>query len=601
MVQPFIPDLRHTQSIHQMITRMKTLLFSIFLLCGLGAFSQTGIPGKNCKAYFKYEVNDKMMFPYAATAINFYDLSEGKVKEWYWDFGEGNTSREQNPLFIFKHPVSSPNVKINPYRNVSLTILTDSCKSFYSITINILDGTQYIPEQCYAYFGYSVNYSIQTFAPALVLDFYAKYPENVTTWKWDFGDGTTSEEPKPTHIFNLPLRKDSLSANRSLFRKVTLTIATEKGCTATWSDSINLYMNTIPVDTIRACHAWFKYYQAGRLGSDQQTVPFQFRDASQGKVVRRLWQFESGETSTMAEPIVRFSIFRPAQKVCLTIYTADSCKNTWCETVYVSQVKIDSSHVNNKGCNYSMQIISGFPEQMSSCAGYAHARVYLKDSVVKAVSYTWSNGASGQVVTNLCPTRTYTVKAQTEDGCIVSCNFIFNSDGTVTEIPISWWFSGSGDNQNIKYNITGKNFTVEWQLPDGTIVKSDTVPLNSVSGGIGEINLIVRDSLGHIVYNEKISVNNSLTGIQLNQTLNETLIFPNPVSKTLHILYSGSHLNELLVEITDISGRIFSARKFHEVVNGQQIDMDVSTLGKGIFFCRMIPDHQNRIVKKFIK
>jgi hypothetical protein len=580
---------------------MKTILLSVFLFCGVFAISQDSIPGRNCKAYFKYEVNNKMMFPYAATAINFYDLSEGKVKEWYWDFGEGNTSREQNPLFIFKHPISSPNVKINPYRTVSLTILTDSCKSSYSIIINILDGIRYIPEECFAWFGYSVNHTIQTFAPALVLDFYAKYPEGVSSWKWDFGDGITSEEPKPTHIFNFPLRKDSMSANRTLFRKVTLTIATEKGCTASWSDSINIYMNTIPADTITACHSWFKYYQAGRLGSDQQTVPFQFRDASQGKVVRRLWQFEDGQTSTLAEPLVRFSIFRPAQKVCLTVYTADSCKNTWCETVVVSQVKIDSSFVIHKGCNYSMRIISGFPLQMSSCAGYAHAQVYLKDTVVKAVSYAWSNGTSGQVVTNLCPTTTYTVKAQTADGCTVSCSFIFNSDGTVTEIPVNWWFTGSGDNQNIRYSITGKNFTVEWQLPDGTTIKSDTVPLNSLSGGIGEITLIVKDSLGHIVYNEKISLKNSLTGINLNQTGSEILIFPNPVSKTLHILYSGKPVNVLRVEIADISGRKLSAYQFDDVLSGRLLDIDVSNLGKGIYFCRLITDNQNGVVKKFSK
>jgi hypothetical protein len=56
---------------------MRTLFFAGLLLSVLVPAAQESFTGGDCKAFFKYEVNNKMMFPYAATALNFYDLSTG--------------------------------------------------------------------------------------------------------------------------------------------------------------------------------------------------------------------------------------------------------------------------------------------------------------------------------------------------------------------------------------------------------------------------------------------------------------------------------------------------------------------------------------------
>ena len=36
--------------------------------------------------------------------IAFQDLSVGKIKSWHWDFGDGETSTEQNPIHAYKNP-----------------------------------------------------------------------------------------------------------------------------------------------------------------------------------------------------------------------------------------------------------------------------------------------------------------------------------------------------------------------------------------------------------------------------------------------------------------------------------------------------------------
>jgi len=792
---------------------MKKYLLYALMLSGLMTSAQTGTININCKAYFKYTINDMLMSPIAATAINFYDKSEvaaGAGIAWFWDFGDGTTSREQNPMHMFLQPIPSPTGKFSPYRTVSLTILTtDSCKSLYSESINIMDGTTpvapacsarfkyyqasfdsiigtaaiqfnnysegdslsyfwqfdngmtstekepivkfdvkqpvskvcltvtgknnctdtfcdavYIkipgqpvidpPVECQTAFGYQINYKIQTFAPALVLDFYSKaspdaiewswnfddgttsneqnpthifnYPivkdsilgdpnpfrkvcltvktisgctasyceminiymnttqpvgptppcetafgysvnydiktftpalvlnfnakatPGVTEWNWNFGDGTISTEQNPTHIFNFPLNKDSVDYFPNGDRKVCLTIKTETGCVASYCETINIYMNTTPpVDPPQQCHAWFKYYRPA-LASIPEVIPYKLVDASEGKVVSRIWQFEDGTSSTEVEPLVNFNFMKPTQKVCLTIYTADSCSSTWCETIIVSE-KPDTTYISkpdtiiiSKPANiYKMHYISSFPIQMSSCAGYAKAEVFLNDSIIKADNYVWSNGATGQEVKGLCPTQIYSVKAITIDGTVVSGTFLFNSDGTVTEAPYDWWVTGVNDNPLMRDNLFNQNYTVEWKLCDGTIIRSDSIPRNSMNCGSEEATLILKDASGNVVYTNNISLK-TMTTITASVQANPSIKFyPNPVKDVLNIQYSGSLLNEMQIEIRDITGKSISNQKIYRVEPGQNISLNVTSLPKGIYICKMVSEKQVIGMEKFIK
>jgi PKD repeat protein len=36
--------------------------------------------------------------------VAFKDLSAGNIQAWHWDFGDGETSTEQNPLHTYQKP-----------------------------------------------------------------------------------------------------------------------------------------------------------------------------------------------------------------------------------------------------------------------------------------------------------------------------------------------------------------------------------------------------------------------------------------------------------------------------------------------------------------
>lgn len=115
--------------------------------------------------------------------VQFTDKSAGAPTAWKWDFGDGKTSAEQNP----KHT----------YTTLGTYTVT--------LTASNKDGSDTTSKE---------NMIVTTLAP--VADFKAdrqvgKAPfivtftdlskGNPTTWVWDFGDGTSSYEQNPRHIY----------------------------------------------------------------------------------------------------------------------------------------------------------------------------------------------------------------------------------------------------------------------------------------------------------------------------------------------------------------------------------------------------------------
>ncbi|MCK9580972.1 MAG: PKD domain-containing protein [Methanoregula sp.] len=116
-------------------------------------------------------------------SVKFTDMTSGSVSSWYWDFGDGKASTEQNPTHVYW--------TAGMY-NVILTVSNEYGQA--DIT-----KTKYIT---------GVGDLTSKFAadPAsgkapLLVKFEDRSIGGPTAWAWDFGDGTTSTEQNPTHTF----------------------------------------------------------------------------------------------------------------------------------------------------------------------------------------------------------------------------------------------------------------------------------------------------------------------------------------------------------------------------------------------------------------
>jgi gliding motility-associated-like protein len=120
-------------------------------------------------------------FACAFQPIRFSDLSTGGVADqWYWTFGDGGTSTEQNPTHLYQD---------TGYFTVTLVVMNNGCRD----SIRIDNYIQIKPP--IARFIDSSGCS-QAFTRKFI-----DRSIGATSWFWDFGDGNTSTQQSPTHTY----------------------------------------------------------------------------------------------------------------------------------------------------------------------------------------------------------------------------------------------------------------------------------------------------------------------------------------------------------------------------------------------------------------
>jgi gliding motility-associated-like protein len=115
--------------------------------------------------------------------IHFSDLTTGGTpNSWYWEFGDGGTSTDQNPTHFYQD---------TGYFNITLVVNSNGCRD----TLRIL---RYI----------HIRPPIAMFVDSSGCGdpFTRKFLDRsigATYWFWDFGDGNTSTQQSPSHTYGI--------------------------------------------------------------------------------------------------------------------------------------------------------------------------------------------------------------------------------------------------------------------------------------------------------------------------------------------------------------------------------------------------------------
>ena len=211
------------------------------------------------------------------------DMSVGTPTSWLWDFGDGNTSTQQN--FIHTYAVAG-------VYTVCLTV-SDGC-STDSTCVTIVAGCP-IPVADYNFIttGQSVAFTDQsTNLPA--------------TWAWDFGDGNTSTVQNPTHTY--------------------ATVGTFNVCLIVGS---TCGADTLCQTVVSGCNT-----PIANFNNTPTALTVAFSDASTGSPTAWQWTFGDGNNSTSQNPTHTYAA-AGTYTVCLTV-TSPCGTTTSCTSVTVT-------------------------------------------------------------------------------------------------------------------------------------------------------------------------------------------------------------------------------------------------------------------------
>lgn len=201
------------------------------------------------------------------TTVRFVDNSLGSTPMTYaWDFGDGQTSTEQNPNHIY--------TQRGTY-TVSLTVKnaygTSTAIKRNFVTVGMAPRPDFVGAPVSGEVPHSVKFTDMTSG-------------QVNSWRWDFGDGKASTEQNPTHTY----------WTHGVYN-VILTVSNEYGQADV---AKNNYVTVI---------GDLKANFATNPSSGKAPLAVRFEDRSIGGPTAWAWDFGDGTTANVKNPIHTFT------------------------------------------------------------------------------------------------------------------------------------------------------------------------------------------------------------------------------------------------------------------------------------------------------
>jgi len=238
-----------------------------------------------------------------ASPTQFHDNSttpSGTITAWLWNFGDPpsgtqNTSTMQNPT----HNYSAPG-------NYMVTLTVTNSNNCSKDTVKQIS----VSPKPVALFSYSAACVHDSTA---FTDLSIAPNSQLVAWAWTFGDGGTSNIQNPKHAY----------ATAGTFQ-VKEIVTNLQGCKDSVTQSVLVHPKPVA-----AFQYTSKFCPKGQINFQDEST------ASGTVIVDRLWIFEPGATSTVANPTYTYSVYDTTYMVTLIVTDGNGCKDTTVDSVHV--------------------------------------------------------------------------------------------------------------------------------------------------------------------------------------------------------------------------------------------------------------------------
>ena len=241
-------------------------------------------------------------------AVQFVDQSlpgAEPIHTWHWMFGDGETSSLQNPVHTYT-ATGDYTVSLSVTTDLGMNVLTLS--DYVTVTEPVPPTANFVAGPTAILTGETVFFG----------DLSNPGSRTITAWEWDFGDGQTSIEQSPSHVYMVA----------GLY-SVSLTVSTDEDSDTLVRDALVAVSDPpVPVAPVADFAAWPTTLITGEsvLFADMSTP-------GSAPIASRLWDFGDGETSTLQSPLHSYAT--PGEyTVTLTVFSPDGDGQT-VKTAYI--------------------------------------------------------------------------------------------------------------------------------------------------------------------------------------------------------------------------------------------------------------------------
>lgn len=400
------------------------------------------------------------VFCSAPDTVLFADQSQGAT-HWFWDFGDGNTSTEQNPSNVYNNP-GMYTVKLRVYNDTTGCSDSTTRNSYIKIS-EIKGGFTIIPTDVCQYEDVCFEDTTRTVFP-------------IVQWRWFFGDGQTdfNSGSSTCHSYFFPGNysgrlniTDSLGCTKNIIKNNAITVR-------------QLPSPRLSVDETHGCIPFTVHFTDESFNTEPSTITGWY------------WEFGDGDTSTDQNPTHTY-LNLGSYSVSLTVTDHRGCDSTktyhnlinitqptanfYSDTLLCSKDTLSFFNLSQgSGLTYAWDFGNGDTSTQSNPIA-----VYISDmnqTFPISLIVTDQIGCKDTIVKNVSistPIADFSALSQTADCPPFNASFINNSSSDV----INWQW-------NFGDSISGSNNISFFPSPQHVFINS----------GDFDIRLVVKNALG---------------------------------------------------------------------------------------------------------
>ncbi|MCF8276562.1 MAG: PKD domain-containing protein [Flavobacteriales bacterium] len=244
--------------------------------------------------------------PSNSLGVQFENISSQSSDRYIWHFGDGSSSDNMEPYHEY--------AETGMYQ-VCLVLETNAgCRSEYCREVCVVAPDPEPPTAANCCDGFEAAFN---YFPTQTENRIEIQNQSVGDWDaivWSFGDGQTSTQNSPDHIYGHP----------GIYQ-VCVVIENNDGCRSELCYDVAVETSPDPCNDFLADFVWHE---------NIDSLGIQFENISQGAPGAYIWHFGDGHTSHDSSPYHEYE-HPGVYQVCLVIENGDGCRSEYCRSVCV--------------------------------------------------------------------------------------------------------------------------------------------------------------------------------------------------------------------------------------------------------------------------